>query len=310
MKKKSTLIVATICLLSAINPMTSNAQNLVPNPGFEVQDTCPIVSELFLASPWGSPTLGTPDLFNSSCSSQNGQARTGIGSSGVYCYSTFPDNREYMQAPLSSPLVAGQTYCVSFFAKRANFRYATNQLGAYFSVGEIDLVTTGVLNYSPQIENSTSNMLSSSTSWMLISGTFTASGNEDHILIGNFYDDASSDTLVANSGSTSNVAYYKIDDISVEACFLSIDDLKTADKSISCYPSPATDILNVNISSDLIISNANIIDMSGRIVNSIPLSIETTGTYTIDVSFLSEGIYTLSFQTTLGAINKRIVVTK
>jgi len=311
MKTNYVLIVAAITLLSAIKPITSIAQNLVPNPGFEVQDTCPAVSELFLASPWDSPTLGTPDLFNSDCSTQNSPARTGVGSSGVYCYSTFPDNREYMQVALISPLVSGQTYCVSFYTKRSNFRYATNQLGAYFSNGAINLTTTSVLSYSPQVENPVSNTLSSSSSWVEISGSFVAAGNEDHMLIGNFYDDASTDTVVANSGSSSNVSYYKIDDISVEACSAnSVDEVTLTNNSISCYPSPTANVLNLNISSEMIISNAHIIDMSGRIMKIIPLSIETTGIYTMDVSFLSEGIYTISFQTTAGSVNKRIIIVK
>src|SRR5438309_939510 len=81
----------------------------------EVMDTCPLVSQITLAHPWNSPTSGTPDLFNSSCAPQNLQARTGVGSCGIYLLNTFTDNREYIQAPLNTPLIAGQNYCVSFW---------------------------------------------------------------------------------------------------------------------------------------------------------------------------------------------------
>ena len=92
----------------------SSAQNLVPNASFDVQDSCPAVSELFVCQPWERPTLGTPDAYNSTCPTQNPPGRTGIGSSGVYLFSTFPDNREYMQVALTSALTSGQTYYVSF----------------------------------------------------------------------------------------------------------------------------------------------------------------------------------------------------
>ena len=144
MKKIFTLLSLSGCIFS-------NAQNMVPNPSFDVQDSCPAVSELFVCQPWNTPTLGTPDAFNSTCPTQNGPGHTGIGSAGVYAFSTFPDNREYMQAPLLSPLVAGQSYNVSFWVKRANFRYAINRFGAYFSVGAVsNMSTTSVLAYIPK----------------------------------------------------------------------------------------------------------------------------------------------------------------
>ena len=100
MKKK--LLLSIICL--TIGFSFSMAQNLVPNPGFEVQDTCPAVSQIYKAPPWISASLGTPDLFNSTCPAQNLIPRTGIGSAGVYLYNTFADNREYMEAPLNVTL--------------------------------------------------------------------------------------------------------------------------------------------------------------------------------------------------------------
>src|SRR5438309_8590072 len=103
---------ATILFL-ALNTLI-HAQNLVPNYSFDVMDTCPLVSQITLAHPWNSPTSGTPDLYNSTCATQNFPGRTGIGSSGIFLFNTFPNNREYIQAPLTSSLTEGQNYCVSF----------------------------------------------------------------------------------------------------------------------------------------------------------------------------------------------------
>ncbi|HEX2617491.1 MAG TPA: hypothetical protein VHL57_08105, partial [Flavobacteriales bacterium] len=79
MIERSTLLLSTLAIA-----LCAGAQNMVPNPGFEVQDTCPAVSEIELAVPWERPTNGTPDLFNSTCATQNGPGHTGIGSSGVF----------------------------------------------------------------------------------------------------------------------------------------------------------------------------------------------------------------------------------
>jgi hypothetical protein len=175
-KNYTCFALALACLVQGATTVTW-AQNLVPNPGFEVQDTCPAVSQIELAQPWNSPTLGSPDLFNTTCGSQNGSPHNGYGSAGFYTYSTFPNNREYVQVQLTSPLVAGETYEVSFYVKRLTFySYAVNRMGAYFSASELDLSTTSSLtSVTPQVEHTS---MLSGTTYTLISGTFTAAGGE------------------------------------------------------------------------------------------------------------------------------------
>lgn len=302
----------TLILTFAIwlnKPSVIISQNLVPNFGFEIQDTCPAVSQITLAPPWNSPTIGTPDLFNSTCATQNSPGRTGIGSSGVFCYSTFPNNREYIQAPLTSPLVAGQAYCVTFYVKRSNYRYAVNRIGAYLCAGAVNQMTTSNLNFTPQVENNPSNMLSS-TSWMMIYGSFIASGGEDHILIGNFSNDANTDTLVVTSTSSSKVAFYKIDDVKVEACTPSFIESNDFSTSIFAYPSPANDFVNFKFEIALNISDIILIDLSGKVIKDIHLVQMNTQEFSIDISRLPEGIYLASFQSSYGRINKKFAIAK
>lgn len=310
MKTVYNLFFLSVTALFLISPTISSSQNLVPNFGFEVQDTCPDVSQLELAPPWDSPTLGTPDLFNSSCGFQNIPGRTGIGCSGVFCYNNFPNNREYIQAPLTSPLVAGQTYCVSFYVKRLNYRYAINRIGAYFSVGPENQTSTSVLNVYPQVENNQGNMLSS-TGWTEISGSFVANGNEDHIIIGNFSDDDDTDTLVVNASNAYTVAFYLIDDIIVEACGSnSVFTIADAEKGITLFPSPAYDLINLSLPSNLNISTASLVDLSGRVVMQIPINETLIEKIIIDISTIPEGIYMVSIHTSLGRVNKRVVIAR
>ena len=270
------------------------AQNLVPNGDFEAQDTCPAVSQIELAQPWNSPTIGSPDLFNNTCPSQNGSANSGIGCSGIYTYSTFADNREYVQVQLTSPLVAGTTYDVTFFCKRLDwFTYATDRIGAYFSNAEMDITTTGVLPETPQVENPAGAVLTSS-SYNMISGSFVAVGGEEYMVIGNFKDDANTITQdVENNGNLK--AYYYLDDITVIAQGgggpgpTAIDE---ADKKIglNIYPNPSEGIVNIELSNS---SGANlsygITDINGRLVNHELLGSDMQ--QSLDLSFLDKGMY-------------------
>lgn len=285
------------------------AQNLVPNPGFEVQDTCPAVSEIFKAPPWESASIGTPDLFNSTCSTQNSPGRTGIGSAGVYAYSTFPDNREYMIAPLTAPLTAGTTYYVSFWVLRTNFRYAINRFGAYFSNGDINQQTTSVFNYTPQVQNPSTTVLSSTSSWMQITGSFVAAGGEDHIVLGNFSNDAATDTTVANSSSNSKVAYYKVDDIYVSASGTGIHDNMT-DADVNVYPSLASSTVTVQMDGSVSVNGIRLFDMAGREVKGLEMGVPQAGEYVLNVSQLSPGAYFLAIEAGNTVIKKKVIVAR
>ena len=307
MKTKITQFLVVGALCASFPAFT---QNLVPNAGFETQDACPAPDEIFLAPPWNSASMATPDLFNTTCASQNLPGRTGIGSSGVYAYTTFANNREYIQAELNSPLQAGQGYCVSFYVKRLNYRYAVNRMGAYFSNGEISQGNTSYINVTPQVENDPGNMLSSSSTWTQISGSFTAVGGESHLVIGNFSTDADTDTLVANAAHASKVAYYMIDDISVTACVAGMNELDAAALEINLFPVPASTHVNVSNTSDQTIVSYSLMDLTGKQVGSNEVMGSSGNDFSIDVSSILEGMYLVLIQTNVGVINKRIIVKK
>ena len=71
------------------------------------------------------------------------------------------------------------------------------------------------LAFVPQIESPVNAFLSDTLNWMLVSGTFVAAGGEDHIVIGNFHDDAT--TNVQPTGNFWPGTYYYVEDVSVEA---------------------------------------------------------------------------------------------
>jgi hypothetical protein len=172
--------------------------------------------QLEFAYPWFNPSMATSDYYNS-CSpvgfgvstplnTQGSQAPLsggGYGGAIVYYPFTDPTNsyREYLEVPLLAPLQAGQLYRVAFNVSLADgSAWAVAEIGAYLSVGPvISNSTFTVFNFTPQVENPSYNLLSSSNSWTLVQGTFIAAGGEDHLTLGNFHGNANT-TFAAGNG--------------------------------------------------------------------------------------------------------------
>ena len=241
-----------LCALIVLAARATPAGNLVPNGSFETYTDCPPTFSLWFgpgspkifliyAVPWTYPTVGTSDYFNA-CPGPgsyvyvpanlfgNQAARTGSAYAGIHAGvphphpppPTFgmpdPNYREYVEVPLCSPLIAGESYDVSFYVSLADFSsYATSRMGAYLSVGSTTNNSIATeLGLPAQIENPPGNILADTTGWTLISGTYLAAGGEDHLTIGNFYDDANSAVVPQPPSSTPlPYSYYYIDDVKV-----------------------------------------------------------------------------------------------
>ena len=221
-----------LMLLAALGslPAPAEAVNLVPNGNFESYTGCPTsFSQLSVAVPWIAPTAGTSDYLNACAPNvfpsvnvpQNEQgyepALSGSGYAGIIPRSAAADYREYIEAPLSAPLVANTPYLVRFNVSLADdSNLAIDRLGAYLSVGPVGPVPNyAALPYTPQVESPANTFLTNANGWTLVSSTIVASGGEDHIVIGNFHDDANTAT-VAGPGQWPGGAYYYVDDVSVE----------------------------------------------------------------------------------------------
>ncbi|HYV90569.1 MAG TPA: PKD domain-containing protein [Chitinophagales bacterium] len=221
------------------------SQNLVQNPSFEQYTSCPAGnSGITLATPWDVPpgSITTPDYLNS-CSTGgfgcnavsvpdnflgSAYAANGNGYAAIITglYDGCPVCREYIQSSLTSPLVAGTTYLVQMYVRPGDFnKYVVNNEGIYISIAQIsqpgNQAITGV---TPQAESAT--IISDTSQWTLVSGTFVAAGGEQYITIGNFHDNANTllDTVSFPGGSCILVtegAMYMIDSVYVGIANLS-----------------------------------------------------------------------------------------
>lgn len=226
-----------VLALAVVTVGRASAQNLVPNPDFEAYSSLPGgFGDLNHAIPWNSPTNASPDYFHAASSfpavgvpanfAGNQSARSGNAYAGFFARindaATGTPNRqyrEYVETPLSSPLVAGQTYQVSFYLSLADAStWAVDKIGAYLSMGPVGLVNTEspLSSFIPQVNNPVGNYITNKTGWTLVTGLYLAAGGEDHLVIGNFFDNTSTLPLPVPGGSYSiDIAYYYLDDVSV-----------------------------------------------------------------------------------------------
>ena len=301
--------------------------NLVPNPSFEVFSYCDSVYlGLSDAPPWYNPTGGSPDYFNQ-CSTPGylsvpsnfagfQYAKTGVAYAGICVYGSdpgYPSVREYLQVELSDTLIATNHYCVSFYVSNTRiastpYSVAITKMGLLFSNNAIISSTQSILPYTPQITSPANIFLSDSLGWTEISGTFIASGGEKYITIGNFNNDANTDTIEYNSSAQQHGAYYYIDDVSVVDCTNQGVEELTTSSEISLFPNPATSTLTLEIKDNINNnqpSNIIITDVLGETVfkQSAPINNQST----INITQLSKGIYFLEVQTVKGITRKKFV---
>ena len=199
--------------------------NLVLNPSFESYSACPTgSSQIDYASPWKG-TNNSTDYYNAcapSCvvsvpcqtTASYQYAHTGVAIAGMWFLNNYGlDKREYIQGTLFDTLMP-HCYKVSFFVNNHNsIKYAINNFGLYFST---DTFTTSwsPAPYIPQVVNFNNKIINDTLNWIEISGIYVANGGEKYITIGNFKDDANTDTLDTGNGTYPG-AYYYIDDVSV-----------------------------------------------------------------------------------------------
>jgi hypothetical protein len=134
----------------------------------------------------------------------------------------FAYKRDYLQGRLSRILSAGKSYCITFYV---NFEgvysstgcgYAIDHIGAYLDNGAIDL-DTGVFcgiphpTIIPQVY--ATSIITDTVNWTKIQGSFIATGSERFITMGNFFDNAHTNSIVY-PGHTA-FSWYLVDDVSV-----------------------------------------------------------------------------------------------
>lgn len=235
LKNKFKSIVLFILLINS-NLILSQV-NYVRNGGFDFVDNCdsPAPGWFQFCIPWDTlKSGGGYGIVMNSCYSNSTNVgipgnlagggfqypRTGNG----YCYLVYlkltPDPsvnwRWYIQQRMKQKLIAGKSYCVTYWANLINYvNYAVDELGAYFDNGSIQIIAWGkeaVAN--PQVKSPSGLFYMDTLNWMKVQDSFVANGTEEYITIGNFRL-TSATTYTSLDGNTAGIASYFIDDVSV-----------------------------------------------------------------------------------------------
>ena len=238
-------------LLVCTSVYTEAQTNFVKNGDLELYSKCPDDwNEIYLANFWRNATDSLMkdsygmEYYNACGNTSFDGAlhiplnfyfwqypRSGNGMAGALFYydksgggstptDPLPFNyRDCLQGHLYKPLIAGKSYCVSFWVNMAEVSgYGHNKLGAYLDDGSINSIadTAGeeITTVTPQVYTNTK--IIDTANWVKIEGSFVANGKETHISIGNFANNSAVDTVITDYwGAGDHYSYYLIDDVSV-----------------------------------------------------------------------------------------------
>lgn len=158
---------------------------------------------------------------------RTGKAFILLNTFGIWFDVDTTDFRQYAQIKLNDSLKAGCNYEVSFYALLARYsggvayyanahEVASDGLGIYLSKDSVytdyKLRFQALSNITPQILNPSGHLLTDSTNYQKVWGLYKAQGGEQWLVIGNFKDNAHTQSLGNYLTTQSN---YAVDDVSV-----------------------------------------------------------------------------------------------
>lgn len=215
----------SLLLLYSIN---CYSQNLVPNPSFEEYDTCPnSYSQIHFATGWWSANE-SPDYYNTCAtgvSPLSAVPRNGFGYQfpasgeayiGYYNYGAS-SLREYIGIELINHVQEEKRYSLGFKISRSDSLNGGLVVSNNFCMWFSNVLHT-ISN--PKIPNNfahftVDSFITDTLNWINLSGMFISDSNYRYLYIGNFYDNANTDTFNITSINNNGRAYYYIDDVFV-----------------------------------------------------------------------------------------------
>ncbi|ASS50793.1 MAG: hypothetical protein A3D31_14675 [Candidatus Fluviicola riflensis] len=248
--KTSYLLLVLLVSAKALSQCPVYGPNLIPNPSFELTnafctgtdnqlyvDQSPVQNWIGtdpLSSGGSTPDITRNDatVCGSIVNAANNTCFTGTKKLGLFVY-TSSSGREYIQAQLTSNLVAGRTYCFSMdvrsrYGAAGNVLLNTDGIGAHFrNSGAINIQTMNggnqflgpgsTINATPQVQQPAGIVITNACT--TVTGTFVAAGGESRIVIGNFRNNAS--TTLSGAGSSAymyvdNLTLYEVNPLPIE----------------------------------------------------------------------------------------------
>lgn len=314
--------------------------NLVPNGSFEERVDCIYNnSDVEDAPPWFNPTAATPDIFHQ-CAVVNEapcpwpeqyyldpwfigvptnvvgceEPYDGVGYAGFFVYghnvNGYDGYKEYISVRLTEPLEADLNYTVKFYLSLAErMGFATWNVQVYFSPDSLTPMDTVPIFYDsyidvdPQLSGTPGEFIDNYDGWHKMEWTYTATGNEKFMYIGNFQNDSEMNPIYVLEADPeenySMFSYYYIDKIEVRKDTLStLENIIKGTLKVRIYPNPLDE--NLSIHSEIPVKKVTIYDSQGRLVfERVNLA---QGINNFRISKLSSGIYIARISANNGAV--------
>lgn len=254
----------TIWLLLLLPFVQSKAQNLVPNPSFELYKLCPTVDNIFnigqpfndlqkFCANWESVGIqqilwiGGGGQYLNACANIDidycgvpqsifayQQAHTGVGMAQIaHTYAGFRQYRMFQGVKLIAPLKIGHTYIVRFYASLADSSQAAmNNLGITFFTQKTKIADSSTISsiiYPNWAHVYSKEVIDNKNEWVKIEDTLTADSAYEYLVVGNFFDYNKTTFKAVNNSTTTGLYYpaYLLDDFSVEETKKTIAPLNT-----------------------------------------------------------------------------------
>lgn len=286
----------------------------MPNPDFENLYRCPTLIDDWLALEDWVSFGGSPDIFNAcNADSLKGVPRnlagyqtpsSGNGYGGLVIIDFSSPWREYYSAQLTNLLTPGVKYYASVKISLAECsNYSCNNFGIGFSTDSFHttfLFPGSSLSNYLKINNNF--IITDTTNWVTISGSFIADSAYKYIIIGNFHDREVTDTLLHNTGCAYKIAYYYLDDVCLSSDSLECSDFATSIKSkssftLNVHPNPAKDNIYLTPLPESGFK-VNILNLSGQKIkscqtwsNKLDIGDVPNGVYLVEIKYLNQSFY-------------------
>ncbi len=224
-------------LVLMISNFSFSQTNLVSNPGFENNSSCPtFMLQWDKCIGWdncngnvGGGLWGTPDYYHTCGVSQSPynpvppntgmgfcNPHTGNAMMGLVGYNaSYADYREYISTQLICPLTAGNTYSVSFWITASSapeVQYNSSHFGVLLSNTAPVQSNYLVINATPQYEIAT---ITNNIAWQKHTFTISPTSTLNYITLGCFKSEPFLTTSLTTPSASQPYSNYFIDDIEV-----------------------------------------------------------------------------------------------
>lgn len=193
-----------------------NAQNLIPNPSFEIANKMPQkkANGIGRAKDWIPPKYNSDYYYKGTgryCGTPKNifgrqKPHTGDAYAGICIRTKF---LEYIETKLIVPLTKDKEYLIEFYISKAERTIGSvKEFGVLFTNKTIWGITTRGIADKPQVNFINPKGYKDKKNWTKLSAVYKAEGGETVIIIGHFNDETS-------KGKCGLYSHYYIDDVSL-----------------------------------------------------------------------------------------------